>query len=601
MTRILMLLLFCAVATATLPAQPFKIGGSLFLLNGKPIQILSGEMHFARIPREYWADRLAKARAMGLNTVCTYVFWNAHEAQEGKFDFTGMLDVAEFVRQAQKAGLLVILRPGPYACAEWDFGGLPPWLLKDSDLKVRCMNKRYIDASKNYLVQLGKQIKSLQITRGGPIIMVQLENEYGSFGSDKEYLRTLKKMLRDAGFEVPIYTSDGPARELLLAGTLDDVPPVINFSDEPEKSFSVLESFRPGTPPMSGEFWVGWFTHWGDGSWGKQDDEQQLKDIAWIVQSGRSINFYMFHGGTNFGFSAGANYSDRYEPTVTSYDYDAPLDEAGRPRPKYFALRELLKDLQPKGAALPDVPPNLPSIDIPEITVSGFAPLFGNLPKAVRSLHPRSMEYYGQNSGYILYRTHLVGKKHGTLKVSELHDYGYVYLNGKFVGKLNRAENEMSLKLPEPEEDSPTLDILVEAFGRINFGPRLIDRKGITDFAAIGEFNLTDWEVYTLPMDGAFLKSLRFSAGESNGMPGFYRGTFSLDATGDTYLNLSEWKKGVVWVNGHNLGRYWEAGPQRDLFVPGAWLKKGENSILVFDMEQEAPAPIKGTAERGGK
>ncbi len=596
MKRILSVLL--AVTASSLFAQSFRIDGSVFRLNEKPFQILSGEMHFARVPREYWPDRLAKIRAMGLNTVCTYVFWNAHEPQEGTFQFDGMLDVAAFVRAAAEAGLYVIVRPGPYACAEWDFGGLPPWLLKDCDIRVRTMNARYLEAARKYLIALGKQLAPLQITHGGPIIMVQLENEYGSFGSDKEYLRTLKQMLRDAGFDVPLYTSDGPSRELLLAGTLEDVPPVINFDGDPQRYFPVLEKFRPGTPPMSGEFWVGWFTHWGDKEWGKQDDAAQIKDIDWIVSTGKSISLYMVHGGTNFGFSAGANFTDRYEPTVTSYDYDAPIDEAGHPRQKYFALREVMRKAQHLNAKVPDVPPNLPTIRIPSIELREIAPLFANLPQPVHSVLPGSMESYGQNTGYILYRTHLIGRKHGTLKVPELHDYATVYLNGKLIGKLDRAKNQTSLELPAAESDSATLDILVEAFGRINFGPRLIDRKGITQFAAIGEFTLMNWDVYTLPMDDAGLSKIRYGAAVSGGMPAFYRGTFSLASVGDTYLNLRNWKRGVVWINGHNLGRYWDVGPQRDLFVPGVWLNKGENSIILFDMEQASPGRLEATPER---
>ena len=591
--RLLVPLLLLGLHSSVL-AQSFQVSGDTFLLNGKPFQILSGEMHYARIPREYWRDRLVKARAMGLNTICTYVFWNEHEQEEGNFDWSQ--SIAGFIREAQLEHLYVIVRPGPYVCAEWDFGGLPAWLLKDDSLHVRCSDRRFLEATRKYLNELARQITPLQITRGGPVIMIQLENEYGSFGSDKNYLASLRAMLRDAGFDVPLYTSDGPSRDFLVAGTLDDVPAAINFDSEPQKAFAVLEEFRPGTPPMSGEFWVGWFTHWGDKTWGTQDDARQLRDIEWMVHSGKSVNLYMFHGGTNFGFRAGANFSDRYEPTVTSYDYDAPLDEAGHPRPKYFALRKILAEAPGRRDSIPDLPPDLPTTNIPQIKVRESAPLFTNLPSPVPSLLPAPMEKFGQNYGYILYRTHITGRRHGTLNVHELHDRASVFLDGKFVGLLERSRP--SIELPTPRSENGTLDILVEAYGRVNFGPLLIDRKGITDFAAIGSFTLMNWEVYPLPLDQKYLLSLKFREEDTGDFPAFRRGTFSLDQTGDTYLNMRGWKRGVVWINGHNLGRYWDIGPQHDLFVPGVWLKRGENTIVVFDMERRTSAELNATKER---
>ncbi len=582
-------------SSSKLISQTFSIQQDKMLMNGKPYRVFSGEMHYNRIPHEYWKDRLLRAKAMGLNTVCTYIFWNLHEPESGRFDFSGDLDVAAYIRAAKEVGFNVIIRPGPYVCSEWDLGGLPAWLLGDKDIKLRCMDPRYMRAVESYIMRLGKELRGLQITKGGPIIMVQVENEYGSYGNDKEYLRTLKAMLQKAGFDVPFFTSDGGADYLLESGTLPDVLPVVNFGGSPMDQFSVLANFRSNIPHMCGEFWCGWFTHWGDKEWGSSNSDKQKEEIKWMLENGKSFNLYMFHGGTNFGWMAGANYDGKYSPDITSYDYDAPLDEAGRPTKKYSIIRDMLSKYHPEGAKLPPLPDSLPAIEIPEIKLDAVAPLFDNLPKPIESPQPKSMEELGQNYGYILYRTKLIGPKSGNLVITDLHDYGLVYLNGTCVGKLDRMRKENSITLPAIDDNQPVLDILVEAMGRINFGQHLVDRKGITERVTLRDITLMDWDVYTLPMDRQYLKGLRYFQEDTSNQPKFFKGSFDLVQTGDTYLDMNKWKKGVVWINGHNLGRYWEIGPQYRLFVPAPWLKAGRNEIIVFDLQRKEPAPLRAT------
>lgn len=575
------------------PPGSFSVDGSRFVLNGKPFQILSGEMHYPRIPREYWRDRLQKARALGLNTVCTYIFWNCHEPAPGQFTFSGNLDVAAFIQEARKAGLNVIIRPGPYVCSEWDFGGLPAWLLRECDIKVRCTDPRYLAAVERYIRRVGAELHGLQITYGGPIIMVQIENEYGSYGNDKEYLRRLRDMYRNAGFTVPLFTSDGGAQHLLEAGTLDDVLPVVNFGSDPRKNFESLEKFRKGIPLMCGEYWCGWFTHWGDGDWGRADLQRQKGELEWMLNTGKSVNLYMVHGGTNFGFSAGANFQESYEPDVTSYDYDAPLDEAGRPTEKFYAFREILGKYQHDGATLPTLPDSLPSIPLASLPLTEWAPLFGSLPEPTLVAQPRSMESFNQSSGYILYRTTLIGPKTGRLVITEPHDFASIYLDGRCVGHIDRRLGQNSIEIPAVAQERPRLDILVEAMGRVNFGPALVDRKGITDRVTLSGVTLMNWEVFPLPMDSAFLAGVKFTQGNTASAPSFFRGTFALTEIGDTFVDMKGWRKGVVWVNGHHLGRYWNIGPQQRLFLPAVWLWRGQNEIVVFDIDQTQPRSLR--------
>jgi beta-galactosidase GanA len=570
----------------------FRLGEKDFLLNGRPFRIMAGEIHYQRIPREYWADRLAKVKAAGLNTVGTYVFWNALEPEPGQWDLSGGNDLAAFIRTAQRLGLWVIVRPGPYACAEWDFGGLPAWLLRTPDIKVRCSDPRYLAACESYVLKIGEIIRDLQVHRGGPVLMVQVENEYGSFGNDRDYLFALKGFWDKAGIEVPLYTADGATPHMLEAGSLPGAAIGLDPGTN-EKHFAEAERLERGVPVFCSELYPGWLTHWGE-EWARVKTEDVLRDLGWLLDNGKSFSLYMFHGGTNFGFFAGANFSDRYQPDVTSYDYDAPLDEAGRPTPKYHAIRDRLARHQPKGEKLPDLPEPGRTIRVPPITLDESASLFDNLPPAVRSPQPGPMESYGQSYGFILYRTKLLGHRGGKLAVTDLHDYGVVYVDGRYVGTIDRTKNETSLDIPKTAPVSETLDILVEGMGRINFGPRLIDRKGITDRVTLNAMTLMAWDVHPLPLDEDFLRLLRFGGRPADRPANFFRGSFELGTTGDTYLDMSGWKKGVVWVNGHNLGRYWAIGPQKRLYCPAPFLKEGTNEIVVFDLHALRPAPVAG-------
>jgi len=393
------------------PKHTFGIDGRTFVLDGKPFQIISGEMHYERIPPEYWHDRLKKARAMGLNTISTYVFWNVHEPKPGVYDFAGQYDVAAFIRAAQQEGLYVILRPGPYSCAEWDLGGFPAWLLADRDIVLRSSDPKFMRPAVRWLKRLGEELAPLQITRGGPIIAVQVENEYGSFDKDKEYLAAIRDTLSSAGLgEAMLYTADGP--EELPNGTLPNLPAVANFGPgEATQAFKALAAFRPGQPLMAGEYWDGWFDAWGR-KHAATDALQQEKELDWILGQGYSINLYMFHGGTSFGFMNGANFDKSYLPQTTSYDYDAPLDESGRPTKKYFAFREIIAKHRPE-VTLPPVPASEPTISIPPISLSEVTPLWENLGTPIMSDVPKPMEALGQSYGYILYRAHVAGPVQG--------------------------------------------------------------------------------------------------------------------------------------------------------------------------------------------
>jgi len=586
------MLFIAARAAAQIPS--FRFEGPDFLLDGKPFQIMAGELHFQRIPKEYWKDRLIKARAMGLNTVATYVFWNALEPEPGQWNLTGNNDLAGFIRAAKEADLYVVVRPGPYACAEWDFGGLPIWLLRTPDIKVRCLDSRFMAACDAYIKKLAEQLKPLLRANGGPVLMVQIENEYGSYGNDRQYILALKRMWETAGISGPFCTADGATPYMLEAGSIPGAAIGLDPGTA-DKHYAEAAKLKRNVPVFCAEIYPGWLTHWGE-KWASVKIEELLPDVQWLLDNKKSFSLYMFHGGTNFGFTAGANFSDRYQPDVTSYDYDAPLDEIGRPTPKYAALKELLGRVQPAGTQLPDLPPPLPAIEIPEIAFNQATSLFDNLPLPVSSPQPKAMEFTNQNSGFILYRTKLVGHHSGKLTLTELHDYANIYVDSRYIGTLDRTKKETTLEIPETNPPAQRLDILVEGMGRINYGQHMIDRKGITDRVTLNGMTLMDWDVFNLPMESRFLSSLKFVVGAPLETPGaFFRGSFDLQELGDTYVDMSLWKKGVLWVNGKNLGRYWEIGPQKRLFLPAPFLKKGKNDIIIFDLHQTRPAPVKGT------
>jgi beta-galactosidase len=570
----------CAAQQMPTTTHSFTVAGDHFLLDGKPFRILSGEMHYARVPRVYWRDRLQKAKAMGLNTITTYVFWNVHEPQPGVYDFSGNNDVAEFIREAQQEGLYVNLRPGPYSCAEWDFGGFPAWLLKDHSIVVRSTDPKFISAASRWLHRLGQELAPLQIGRGGPIITVQIENEYGSFGSDRTYLNQIRQMIEDSGFrDAQLYTADGA--EQMPNGSFPDLPAAINFgTGEAKSSFEQLLKMRPGQPHMAGEYWDGWFDHWGEKHQSRAAQEQ-IDEFRWIVDHGYSVSMYMFHGGTSFGFMSGAN-SDHggYQPDVTSYDYDATLDESGRPTVKYFAFRDILT--KATGIEPPAVPDSPAPISIAPFRLSLARSLWKALPEPIKSTQPLTMEDIDQNYGYILYRTTLKSAGDGDLQLDQLHSYARVYLDGELVGTVDRRIANTSLRL-HVARLGQQLDILVENSGRVNFSIVLRgERAGITQRVFWRGIPLEGWTIYPLPMLAP--QEATFST-ESCAGPCFYAGHFTIAKAGDTFLDVRSLGKGAVWVNGHAIGRYWDIGPQQTLYLPGPWLKEGDNEIVVFDVK----------------
>ena len=586
--------LAAGAAGAAPAAHTFGQKGEHFLLDGKPFQIVAGEIHYARVPREYWRDRLRKIRSLGLNTICTYMFWNMHEPEPGVFNFEDNLDAAAFVRAAQEEGLWVLLRPGPYSCAEWDFGGYPAWLLATSDMKVRSTDPRFLDAARKYMLEVGRQLAPLQITRDGPILMVQVENEYGSFGHDHVYMQSIEKMIRDSGFEVTLYTADGSWPPELAGGTLPDVLAAINFGDgdDPAKEFANFAKFRQGVPRMNAEFWDGWFDHWGE-THHVSSPEAAAKGLDWMLSQGISVSLYMVHGGTSFGFMSGANYDKAYQPDISSYDYDAPIDEAGRPTAKFEAIRDVIQKHLPAGTKLPALPALLPMIEIPTFQLAESALLGPLLSHPIRSERPKTMEAVGQSYGFILYRTMMEKAARGRLEVNEARDYAIVSQGAKRLGVLDRRLHQSMLDV-DLDAGVP-LDILVENMGRVNFGPHLVDdRKGITECVILDGKELTGWEIYPLLLSD--LSPLKFTSAMKSA-PAFHRGTFELLATGDTFLDLRGWGKGYVWVNGHNLGRYWRIGPQQTLFLPGPWLQQGRNEVIVLDLEDTSHRVLTGRRE----
>jgi beta-galactosidase len=596
---ILMMCLFAISASTLLAAESgaahtFQVENGKFALDGKPFQIISGEMHSPRIPREYWRARLRMAKAMGLNTVTAYVFWNEHEAQPGVFDFSGQHDVAEFIREAQSEGLYVILRPGPYVCAEWEWGGYPAWLLKQHGIVVRSSDPKFMEPARRWLMRLGQELAPLQIGNGGPIIAVQVENEYGSFGNDHAYMEQIHQALVDAGFnKALLYTADGP--EEVPDGSLPELPAVINFGPgEAKDGFALLHRLRPNGPFMSGEYWAGWFDHWGEKHHITTAHAQRAEadELGWMLGEGYSVSLYMFHGGTSFGWMNGAN-SDgkKYEPDVTSYDYDAPLDESGRTTPKYALLRDVIA--KATGVTPPAVPAVAPPISVPAFGLEASVSLWKALPRPVDSQQLLTMEDLDQAYGYILYRTKVAEPVHGELVLDQLHDYAQVYANGTLIGTLDRRlqQDHLTVDLKEP---NTRLDILVENSGRINFTTAMRDeRKGITRQVTLAGKPLTGWQIYSLPMTEP--GKLGFAKAACIG-PCFYRGSFDIKETGDTFLYTGKFTKGFVWVNGHPLGRVWSIGPQKSLYLPGVWLKKGKNDVIIFDLEGAPGRKLEGRA-----
>ena len=568
--------------------------GNDFYMDGEKYTVLSGAMHYFRIPKEYWYDRLLKLKECGFNTVETYTPWNLHEPREGEYDFSGNLDLERYIATANELGLNVIVRPGPYICAEWEFGGLPAWLLSYENMVLRCHDELYLSKLSRYLKVLLSKIRPYLSSKGGNVIMLQIENEYGSYGNDKDYLRAIASVYKECGMDCLYFTSDGPYYTMLSGGTLDEYLAVANFGSQPETWLSVLKEYRPDQPLMCGEYWCGWFDHWFE-EHHVRSAEEIVSDFEGFFRAGASFNFYMFHGGTNFGFMNGANYGEKYEPTVTSYDYCAPLNEAGDRTPTYYAVRDMIAKYH--GAAPALTAKETKKVAYGDVALTECADLFENLDRIASPVHsasPKFMEDLGQSYGYTLYRSTLKGPhEEGGLVVENVHDRAQIFFDGKLQGIYTRwappkAEELVPVNLGKG--DSVRLDILVENMGRVNYGPKIRDRKGINavrlGYAAIQRH--FGWDMYSLPMEDELAKLTFLPVEkESYANPTFFRGTLNItDTPADTFIRLDGFHKGFVKINGFNLGRYFnDAGPQKTLFVPAPVLKMGANEILVFESD----------------
>ena len=577
-----------------------EIKNKKFYMDSKPFDIYSGAMHYFRTVPEYWEDRLTKLKAAGFNTVETYVCWNLHEKKPGKFDFSGILDIEKYLEIAQKVGLYAIVRPGPYICAEWDFGGLPAWLLKDKNMQIRCMYPDYLKCVERFYKELLPRLVPHLESHGGNIIAMQVENEYGSYGNDKDYLRYIEKLTRDCGIDCLLFTSDENTNNMISGGSLPDIYKVLNFGSRSRTAFNVLKDFENDGPNMCGEFWCGWFDHWRD-KHHTRNSLEIVNEIKGFIDNGASFNIYMFHGGTNFGFTAGANHNQGhgYEPTVTSYDYCAMLTEWGDYTPAYHAVRKLLCEKQ--GIEPPELPesPKLQSIGKVELTET--ASLFENLDNIGEKHHvpvPEGMEYFGQNFGLIYYETTLKGKYNASpMYVKNVHDFAEVYFDGEKKTSIDRTlysvEGKTTLKdvifKKKKGESSPFLmpalsgerkiGVLVDTMGRVNYG-NMLDRKGISDIY-LGIQRLMNYDVWTLPLDN--LDKLKYSSSVKKDEPVFLRGSFKTDSKADCFIHLDGFNRGCVYINGFNLGRFWKVGPQKSLYIPGTLLKD-ENEIIVFNI-----------------
>ncbi|MBO7155821.1 MAG: beta-galactosidase [Clostridia bacterium] len=560
-----------------------------FYLDGKEFKVYSGAIHYFRVHPEYWRDRLLKLKAMGLNVVETYVAWNVHEPREGQFNFEGIADIERFIRIATELGLYVIVRPGPYICAEWDFGGFPAWLLKYEDIKLRVYEEKYMYYVKRYLDNLLPKIAPYTLNSGGNVIMMQVENEYGSYGRDKKYLDAIRKIYRDNGIDCTLFTSDGETKTHLSGGSLDGELMVANFGSNPNKKFKDLKAMQPDKPLMCGEFWCGWFTAYGSHYNPGSTPQQVAGYLKEFIDIGAHFNFYMFHGGTNFGFTSGANCYRRYMPDITSYDYGAPLTEWGDYTKKYHACREVLYKAQ--GKELDDLPPAPITANYGKVKLDAIGALKDNLDNvstAIDSNVPYPMEHYGQNSGYILYSTEFSGNYGDTkLTLYDVHDIAYVYVNGEFKGRFNRldvdyyAGGKDNYEVPlKAFNGNIKIDILVEAMGRVNYGDKIYDRKGITGVKIADQW-ITGFTVRPIELDD--ISKVAYGTAKVEG-PAFYKGNFVVDKPCDTFIDLKGFTKGTVFINGFKLGRYWNIGPERTLYVPAPLLKE-QNEVVIFEQE----------------
>ena len=574
----------------------FEIGTE-FLLDSKPFTILSGAIHYFRVHPSDWHHSLYNLKAMGFNTVETYVPWNLHEPHPGEFDFTGGLDLARFLDEAAELGLWAIVRPSPFICAEWEFGGLPAWLLADRSMRPRSRDPKFLARVASYYDALMPILVPRQVMRGGNVIMMQVENEYGSYCEDKEYLRAIRDLMTSRGVDVPLFTSDGPWRGCLRAGTLidDDVLATGNFGSRAAENFAALKAFHEehgkSWPLMCMEFWDGWFNRWGENV--IRRDAQDLADsVRELLELGGSVNLYMFHGGTNFGFMNGCSARHTHDlHQVTSYDYDAPLDEEGNPTEKWYLLRDVVRDLFPDNWTADPLVKTAVGVSAEKVELTGRAGLFENLPaldpEPVRSLYPQTMEDMGQSYGYTLYRAQVERDttEPERIRVVDGRDRAQVFVNGVPVATQYQEHIGEDIRYALPEKDNQ-LDVLVENMGRVNYGHKFLadtQRKGIRTGVCVDLHFVLGWEAYRLGLDD--VSRVDYSAGWAEGTPSFSRFEFTLDEPADTYIDTTGFGKGVAFVNGTNVGRYWEIGPIATLYVPHGMTRAGVNELVLFETE----------------
>lgn len=608
-TILVALLLACVLPHRAMAAEreSFAAGKNTFLLNGKPFVVKAAEVHYPRIPRPYWEHRIKMCKALGMNTLCLYVFWNIHEQKEGVYDFSGQNDVAEFCRLAQKNGMYVIVRPGPYVCAEWEMGGLPWWLLKKKDIRLRERDPYFMERVRLFEKEVGKQLAPLTIENGGPIIMVQVENEYGSYGEDKPYVSEIRDIVRQSGFDkVALFQCDWASN--FTRNGLDDLIWTMNFGTGAniDNQFRRLKELRPESPLMCSEFWSGWFDKWGARHETRPADDM-VAGIDEMLSKGISFSLYMTHGGTSFGHWAGAN-SPGFAPDVTSYDYDAPINEWGLPTEKYWTLRRTMQKYA-DGGKLPNVPKApMNIISVPQFKFTEYAPIVCGIDTIVESRDVKTMEELDMGWGSMFYETTLpTVSTPSLLTLNDCHDFAQVFIDGKYIGKIDRVKNEKSIVLPAVTSGQK-LTILIEAMGRINFGRAIKDFKGITDRVTLTAeadgheltYDLKNWRIATIPSDyqtavKAFTSAQTQYASfilNPSLKKGYYRANFTLKKVGDTFINMEAFGKGMVYVNGHALGRFWNIGPQQTLYVAGCWLKKGKNEVVVLDIVGPKGDPV---------
>ena len=635
LSKLLLGALLLAAPTTTQAAQQpgtFTVGNKTFLLNGQPFVVKAAEVHYPRIPRPYWEHRIQMCKALGMNAVCIYIFWNIHEQKEGVFDFTGNNDVAEFCRLAQKNGMYVIVRPGPYVCAEWEMGGLPWWLLKKKDIKLRERDPYFMERVKIFEQKVGEQLSGLTIQNGGPIIMIQVENEYGSYGEDKPYVSEIRDCLRGIyGDKVALFQCDWSSN--FTKNGLDDLVWTMNFGTGAniDDQFRRLGELRPDAPKMCSEFWSGWFDKWG-ARHETRPAKIMVAGMDEMLSKGISFSLYMTHGGTSFGHWAGAN-SPGFAPDVTSYDYDAPINEYGLATPKFWELRKMMEKYN-DGKKMPAVPKApMPIITVPKFELNEFATMMTAMTKP-ESGALKTFEEMDMGWGTMMYSTRLPEITSQSVLSGEFHDFAQVFIDKKYIGKIDRVKNEKSLTIPAVKKGAELI-IIVEGMGRINFGRAIKDFKGIVGNVTLTtetddvEMVLTpkQWMNVAIPDDyEAAVKALdmvkgvndQVTAGKVKGSvpalaltqgyeeskklgdimkAGYHRGYFNLSKVGDTFLNFETWGKGQVYVNGHAMGRIWSIGPQQTLYVPGCWLKKGKNEVIVLDVVGPKEAVVWGQAE----